>query len=322
MSIFRVFVLLVLAGSAAFAVEPALDGPPFSAQGINIVWQAPSNRWPTNIWVYKVVPQNFPPATVSNLMAIGGFTKKDKTHVEGQPPFKDKRLMYFANEEKTRHLGIFPPLGYLYYRDDEATTRGRDRAKRVPSETEAVELALQYADKLSIPRPELVNKEDGSGLYVARTVDTRSWTDKATQEQVKEVIRRGVSFIRQVDGIPLTGIGTDGGFSIAFTVEGKVASLELIWRRFERHKLQRVSSPAEIVERIKQGQAKVHPFHSSSLNGAKKLTISKVTPFYLGADGETQQDFMYPFASLEGEIEFVDGRKTGIALKCQILADN
>lgn len=321
MNIFRIAFCFLVAGPFALAAGPALDGPPFSAQGTSIEWKAPTNRWPATVWVYKPVPQNFSAPTVSNLMATGGFAKKDKTHVEGQPPFKDKRMMYFANKGRTRHLGIFPPLGYLYYRDDEATLLGRERARGVPTETEARELALQYVDRLGIPRSELVHKEDGSGIYVARTVDTRNWFDKANQEQVKEVIRRGVSFVRQVDGISLTGLGTDGGLNIAFTVEGKIASLELIWRNLERHQSRKVCSHSEMVERIKKGQAKVHPFHTGSLSGVKKLTINKATPYYLGQDGETLQEFMYPFASLEGEIEFEDSRKVGIALKCPMLVD-
>ena len=319
MSVLRTAFCFAVAALSAFAAGPALDGPPFLAQEIGVEWRAPTNRWPSTIWVHKTVPQNFSPSAVSNLMTLGGFTKKDQTHIEGQPPFKDKRLKYFANKRRTRHLGIFPPLGYLYYRDDEATLIGRERAKGVPTEAEAVGLALQYLERLGIQRSELVHKEDGSGIYVARTVDTRGWFDETNQEQVKEVIRRGVSFVRQVDGISLTGLGTDGGLNIAFTVGGKVASLQLIWRNFQRHELHKACSPAQMVERIKQGQAKVHPFHSGRLSGARVLTINKATPVYLGADGETSKELMFPFASLEGEMEFDDGRKVPIALKCPML---
>ena len=305
---------------SAFAAGPVLDGPTFSVTGINVVWNATTNGFPTNLWVYKVIPQDFSPAVISNLMAMGEFSSKDRTHIEGQPPFKDKRLMYFANEEKTRHLGIFPPMGWVYYRDERAVG-GKANARDVPSEDAAVDLALRYLLKLNIKQSEFVTKDTGSDLQIYRVVQDRRRFDKDKQEQVNEIILRGVSFVRCVGGVSLTGRGSDGGFSISFGNEGKIASLELVWRNLQQHKLHNVCSPSEIIELIKQGQAKVHPLNTVDWRSAKKLIVSKVTPFYLGADGETQQDFMYPFASIEGTIEFADGKDVGIALKCPVLAD-
>ncbi|MCI0747837.1 MAG: hypothetical protein L0Y58_20715 [Verrucomicrobia subdivision 3 bacterium] len=73
-----------------------LDGPAFTATNVSIAWNAPTNHWPTSLWIYKVVPQEFSPAVISNLMAIGGFTMKDRSKIEGQRP--DKRLLYFTTD--------------------------------------------------------------------------------------------------------------------------------------------------------------------------------------------------------------------------------
>jgi hypothetical protein len=304
----------------AFAAGPSLDGPTFSVPGIAVVWKAPTNSIPAKLWVYKVVPQDFSPTAISNLMALGPFSSNDRTHIEGQPLFKDKRLMYFANGERTRYLGIFPPFGWSYFKDERAIG-GKGDAKGLPGEDEAADLALRYLLKLGFDRSELATKDGSSDLQVYRVAQDRRRLDKTKQEHVSEVILRGVSFVRRVDGVSLTGRGSDGGFSISFGNEGKVASLELVWRKLEKHQLKNVSPTNEMIERIKQGRAKVHPLNTVDWRNAKSLTVEKVVPFYLGADGETKQEFMYPFASIEGTIQFEDGRNVGIALKCPILAD-
>ena len=314
----RSVIALCLVATTATA-ELVLDGQPFPAENVEIIWEAPTNRWPTNLWVYKVIPQQFSTAAVSNLMALGGFREKDRTHIEGKRPFKDKRLLYFANKERTRHLGIFHPMGWLYYRDDKARNYGRELTKNVPDEARTLELALDWLNKLGVDRSELVTKEGSSELLAYRDVRNRGWYDKDKGEQVKEVSSRGISFVRCIDGISLTGLGTDGGFSISFVGSGKVAALELLWRNHKRHKLYRVVSPAELIKRIQQGEAKVVPTVRINTTGAKKLNIAKVSPYYLGEDGETAQNLVYPFAAVEGTLEGEDGVKRHIALKCPIL---
>lgn len=246
---------------------------------------------------------------------------KDRTHIEGQRPFKDKRMLYFANRERTRHLGIFPPMGWLYYRDERATALGKERAKGVPSEAEAVELALRYLDKLTIDRCQFAKKDHGSELQAYWNLQDRSWFDKAKGEPVSEVISRGVAFVRQIDGVGFTGRGSDGGFSIRFASEGKVADLELVWRNLERQQLCKAISPAQTMDRIKQDRARMVPMTAVNLMGAKKLTINKMVPYYLGQSGDTPQEFVYPFAALECTLDFEGRSSTGVVLKCSILAD-
>lgn len=319
MSGLRTLISFLVTGPTVFAAGLVLDGPAFTVQNVSVVWNAPTNRWPTNLWVYKVVPQDFTPGIVSNLMAVGGFTMRDRTHIEGQRPFKDKRLLYFANKERTRHLGIFPPLGWLYYRDEKTRLVGKEGAKGVPSEAEVLSLALMWLEKLGIDRTQIVTKDDGSELQAYRYVDNRKFFDSAKDEPVSEVILRGVSFVRRIDGVSFTGRGSDGGFTISFANEGKIADMELVWRNLQRHESRKVASPAEIMEHIKQGQSTMVPMTAVDLSNAKKLTINKVTPYYLGEGGDTPQDFVYPFAALECTLESGDGAKAGIVLKCPII---
>lgn len=313
---------LLFTAQSVIATGLVLNGPPFTATNVSMVWNAPTNRWPANLWIYKVVPQEFSPSVVSNLMAIGGFRMKDRTHVEGQPPFKDKRLLYFANKEKGQQLGIFPPYGFLYYRDEKAREIGKHRAPNVPSEAEVLELALKWLDKLGISRADLARKDDSPELYVSRDVRERGWRDKTTGEHIKEVISRGISFVRRIDGVDFTGRGSDAGFFVSFASEGKIADLELVWRKLQKEKFRAVASPTRIMERLKLGQATMVPLTAVDLSGATKLTIDKAFPCYLGTDGEEVQEFVYPFAALECTLEFQGGREARVALKCPILASD
>src|SRR5438477_4277441 len=142
---------LVPMGLTAPAAGLMLDGPKFSAPSINIIWNAETSELPKNVWIYRVVDNEFSPSVFSNLLAIGSFTLKDRTKVDGEPPIKDKQFSFFAGKETAiHHLGIFPPTGWAYYRNARAEALGEAKPQGVPSESEAVALALEWAKRLGI----------------------------------------------------------------------------------------------------------------------------------------------------------------------------
>ena len=79
----KVLSIPVLIGACCLAT-PAADLPRLASgihfQRTNLVvrWKAPSHPWPKALWVYTVSPTRFSPTVISNLMAIGSFTEKDK----------------------------------------------------------------------------------------------------------------------------------------------------------------------------------------------------------------------------------------------------
>ena len=275
-----------------------LEGQTFPATNVDIVWKAPTNALPQRIWVYKCVAQEFSPKVVSHLMALGNFTEKDQTRIQGQRSFREKRIRYFADATRTRHLRIFPELGWIDYADESADHYGKERAQGVPSESQTLELARKLLQNLEIEPGQFAVKEGTSEPYVYRSVRDRSFNDPDTGQKVKEVIRRGVSFVRRLDGINFTGMGADGGVAVAFGPRDRLASLEVVWRNLERHKSYAVMQPAEIVRAVKNGEARLVPMDGGNAQTASRLTIVKVTPFYLGQAGETAQEFVYPFAAL------------------------
>src|SRR5688572_12164023 len=134
-------VIWLMACYSSLSAGLTLEGQTFPATNVDIVWKAPTNALPGRIWVYKCVPQEFSPKVISHLMALGNFTEKDQTRIQGQRSFKEKRIRYFADTARTRHLGIFPDLGWIDYVDESADHYRKERAQGVPSESETLELA-------------------------------------------------------------------------------------------------------------------------------------------------------------------------------------
>ena len=92
-----------------------------------IVWAA-TNELPRDVWVYKVVPQEFSMAVVSNVMALCEF-QFSNLHKTIDPDIEDKKLITFTDKKErwTRYLEIAPTLGWIDYyaqSDPKAPTNG------------------------------------------------------------------------------------------------------------------------------------------------------------------------------------------------------
>src|SRR6266568_5086926 len=86
-----------------------------------ITWPAATNQWPEALWVYKVIPQNFSDAVVSNLMSLGSFTAQDRKKVSPYLREEDSSTIFFGDLEGTqKHLAICPKLGYVEFHDGKA----------------------------------------------------------------------------------------------------------------------------------------------------------------------------------------------------------
>jgi hypothetical protein len=312
------FAFICLLGPAVIAAGPELRGPAFQGEKIDLLW-SPTNKLPLVLWIYKVEAQKFPSTLISNVMALGKFTEKDrKDRFEGQPPFKDKRFMYYADKEVTRQLEIYPPFGHICYTDNKAETTEPEEIKGVPTQQDLLTLGLSWVDKLGIPRSELARKEGGSEFDLSYEERTLGWFDKDKNHHSK-VNLQGIMFIRSIDGVHFTGIGQDGGLCLLFGNEGKIYNLELVWRKLKRYKSCKVASPAQLMDQVKRGETKVHPFSKVDLSNAKKMTIIKASPAYMGQSGDEPQDFMCPYISLTVSVEFEHGTNALTVLQCPLM---
>lgn len=313
----RIIALLLLAPSAGFADAVSQSGNPIGTNRMELVWTVPSNHWPSTLWIYKVVPQNIAPPVISNLMAVGSFTKADRGKPYKRPPFKDDGLLFFRNKEDTRHLGISPYLGWIDYRDEQARAERKVHPEGVPSEEQAYSMALEFLRSFGIDRSQLATKGNTSDLRTYKDFRRKGWFDKSQNKEMEEITSRGVYFIRRIDGIDFSGIGPLGGVYISFGNGGKLTDLNIIWKGLEPFELHNTLTAEQMLEAIREGKTK----WASSLpsrNGIKKITITEVMTFYRGGAGDSERKFIEPFTLLATSVDY--GTTNVIAnLECQIL---
>jgi len=260
-----------------------------------IVWKA-TNDLPSGLWIYKVMPEAFSAAVVSNAMRIGHFEMKDVSRTSGeQSPLKDKHLIYCYNRNeygKPRFLYIAPTIGAMEYgsqRDYKATVEG------VPTTEETERLARDVLFQLGIDRSLLGEKVRKGYDETSTKVDPK--THQLTGPP--QVVVRGISFERRIDGIPLSEAWC---FLIHFGSHGRIEDFKLRWRNFLPSESHRTLTPTEIIGMIKSGRSVFPPQVGASefdVSRSKALTVVKITPRYFNGSGKEWIDFIYPYADLE-----------------------
>lgn len=270
-------------------------GHAYHETNINIIWNAPTNSLPRNLWVYRVVPAQFPAAVISNLTAIGGFTKSDKRSVPNNP-----HTLSFVSPDGKRTLWIAPDLGYYSYTDSAADDMNRPEG--VPDKKGAFELATNLLSKLDIDFSQLAKKDNSS--------DLRSYTTHAQALLYKgfnqaayatNMHMRGIYFIRSINGADFIGTGGRGGCMIEYGHDAKISRITTSWRKLKKYKLDSVATPGMLLKRIEAGNA-VYSIASEDefdWRSVRKITINQVHPLYFGQVYSEPQKVVYPLAQID-----------------------
>lgn len=265
-----------------------------------IVWQAPTNL-PKSLWIYKKLPRVFSVTTISNAIILASF--KDKGFP--QPSTNQTTIWgdHFEGEPQPPCFLILPDMGQMSFTLGD---RRPDSPEGIATNQAAVERAWNCLAQLGLDRSQFVKTNDASsGGY-------------------------GVFIPRQIDGIQVYG-GSEG-FQIWFDKQ-KVLQFCLLFPSLERDKQSQVASPQEIIHCIRAHKAIVLPdpdeedyfARLKKLAGAKKLTITKITPYYSeGVYGETPTNgepakIVTPIAELEAVADFGNSNTT-VRLVSPILA--
>lgn len=317
----KIFLILALVVFGNALRSPAdtyrlegLDGnryqPPTNVQ---VVWKV-TNDLPASLWVYKVIPQNFPMSVISNLMAIGEFRWRDLTK-KTDPFVPDKNLIRFVDKKEnwTRYLEIAPTFGWIEFNADDNGSP-KESVEGVPERDKVEKLALGVLFEMGIDRSLLCNMQNDS-----ETIQGKLSHDG--QKLTTNVISRGISFGRRIDGVE----SRNGRcFKMDFGNHAKIRNFSLSWRNlspFESHPL---ATPDEIKDSIKGGHA-VLPIQSydwTDAENAKTLTVLEATPLYFDREGMKPLDFMYPYAALKVKADFGNSRTAIFYLECPILSTN
>ena len=152
-----------------------------------------------------------------------------------------------------------------------------------------------------------------------RLVDTRG------ESGVEQVITRGVSFIRQVNGIRFNGIGPYGGVEVVFANDERMARLHVVWPKLEPVKSFPVATPAEMTGYIKRGESLLLNAEElgqilTTTNALKRIIVHEISPAYFGVTDEgAPGQRINPFAELHANFEFATTNFTAV-LTCPLVA--
>jgi hypothetical protein len=304
------FILTIVVSLSSPAEPFRLKGQAYQPPtNIDIVWKA-TNDLPHGLWIYRVMPEAFSAAAISNAMTICHFQTNDLA----QPPDKNQIIFKNKNEYCQSHvLSIAPTLGGMDYNSQ---WDYKIPIEDVPSSDKAEALARDILFQLGIDRSSLADKVQKGYDDTSTRYDRQRNLISPTQ-----VIRRGVAFARRIDGLPLSD---NRCFLIHFGIHSRIEDFSLLWRNIQRYESRQVLTTEQIIETIKSGKAVLPEQFGdlTDLNTTKKLAITKITPRYYNGVGKEALDFIYPYADLEMTAETGSTNTTTFFLSCPIFSTN
>ncbi len=295
---------------AAFSLLPATTalgqllpwleslGARFDGSGVRVTWETGAGRLPAELEVLKTAPAVFSLDKISNVVALGEF--KDPARAAALlAPASRGRAATFEEAESGKVLSLTPATGYIEYIDRRADALPGEPVHGVPDEAEALAAARIVLKRLGIAESDLAHRSETGELYRGWVLREIGGYDKQQHKKYKKTTLRGVILFRQVNGLSLSGPGDCGGVRVEFANEGKIRALAVSWRNLKPHHAAKVADPAKIARWIQQGKAVIRmPDDSYPPGMVKGLSVTKVTPQYLGCNGQEPQSLMYPFAML------------------------
>lgn len=292
------FILFVmLAELAAIAAGPPLLDfcQPYNGSATEVIWKAPSNGLPATVRAFKVVPTRYAPDAISNLLQLAGLNEQNRERQTQAGVLQGKDVLTFGNVEGTRHLDIIPSEGTIAFTHiGVIVTAAKEAVTGVPGTNEALQKAFSFLPILGIAKSEVATNLPGKPIPYTLLEETEFRKNKAAGIFVTNVVGRGVTLYRQIDGIPVWG--TAGVFAL-FGNEGRLANLAVTWRRIEPRGVCRVPTAGEFTARVRSGGALIRKAEAGA--SFKRLTIEKVDLYYWESDGSEHQTGIYPFTVLE-----------------------
>lgn len=278
---------------------------------IEVVWAA-TNMLPAALWIYKVAPQEFSTAIVSNLMSICDFHWKNLNKITDSD-VADQKLICLTDRKQrwTRCLEIAPTLGWIEYNADSDPTAFSNSA---PSKAEVEKVANNVLFELGIDRSLVCEKHNGY-----ETVRGKLSPDG--HRLSTNVISRGISFSRKIDGIESQNVAC---FMLVVESNGRIKRLLLNWRHLLPYEPRILATANEIIDSIKAGRA-ILPPQSGDLSGideAVRLTITDIMLRYYDTKGSKPLDFSYPFAAVKVLASIERTNTVSFCLECPILSTN
>jgi hypothetical protein len=300
-------VTTVISSSAAPATLEELNSHLFT--DASIVWEANADKLPKSFWVYqRQLPRVFSATVISNAIVLGSLQDKGfpepstkQTCIMAEPPCPCANVCNFSIIPDDAVMSFTSPS----YKDASV--------EDIPGDQVIAKRAWDYTSQFGL---------DPAQLTRARFFTHLKLSEETGTELSNSICGRGIFLSRQLDGIAFFSASDDGegaeGFSIEFGGSGKIRFFFLRWSDIEPYESQQTTSQQEIAHCIKAHKILVLPNVGEEdffarlklLAGAKKLTITKITPYYgEGIFGEmplndAPSKWIMPFAELDAIADF------------------
>jgi hypothetical protein len=288
-----VFLLILLICVTGLSQTLSLKfGTPFRRTDLDVRWKAPSNSLPKEVWVYRLLPRQFPPVAMSNLTALGPFTRDDLVYSNAS------EMLFKKQSDELTSLLISSRLGAirLQKRNPYGPT---NLATHIPKATELPMLTSNFLAEIGIDVSEVERRADGQPDFHIWEPSTEYFVNHAF---ITNTEFRAVNFRRSVDGATWVGNGSGGNCEIHFGEYGKPSGIKLSWRNLEHSKRYPVAPPATIVKWIQSGRAvqgmtrmDAEPIDWKTV---RSLDVTKAELSYYAGDPFSPSDWLMPFVAL------------------------
>lgn len=306
------FILIFALGATGFSQTLSLQtlGDPFQCSASIIHWNARTNSLSSKVWVYHLLPKEFPSEAVSNLVASCGFTAKDVS-------VSNKDIIVYLSPGKfpDRQLGISSSHGTIFY--ESVTHYGpTNLAKDIPEMDDMPKLTTNFLSALDVDISEIGKNTNGApNFHFWEPFSEYFLPDKI----VTNIEFRAVRFGRYVDGGRVLGAGTAGNGQIEFGEHNKPIQIDIAWPNMERYKSYLTVSPQTIIEWIGEGKA-VHGGILMNLpdidwSTIKSLTIEKAEICYYAGSRVSPSEWLVPVVSLWTTVD-TDNSKIDVEIDC------
>jgi hypothetical protein len=288
------------------------QGPPWKANGkaiparpdLTVRWQD-STKFPRKVWVYQLLPNNFSPEIISNIMMLCSFTERDKIEA-------DTNGITFQSADHSRTLSISFSSGDIDYETAQIRYSPTNLAVGVPSTNELPKVAKSVLDKLHI------KFSDITGWLGKNKVD---FSEPLTMFYVGDVTITNIAyrttyFRRAVDGMPIAG------HFYRFNVgeHGKLSKISIAWPNLKRVKSYPTISQKDVIGFLRKGNAIRGPVSMNigdiDWQSVKGITITKAVPSYL-----IDADRLYPFLRLDVTVD-TGHENVIVAIDCPIIDES
>lgn len=291
---------------------------PFFSPSLNVQWAVPTNQMPSIATVFKIVPDEDPVFTLSNLMKLGRFRPTDSTRSFDPNKISKTGIYTFRASDDGRTLSYAPSHGRIIYSDERAFHGPGSKVEGVPDEASALALTLRYLSQFGISTNDMVKNQVG-GLQCVFPTGAWGHTDEDTR-----IYRRGVGFTRCLDGTDVTGYRA---FFMEYGNDAQLGAIDVNWPVLRPAGSFPVATSTQILKWIKEGRAVAlslsGPVSARYVRVADihKLTIIKLHRFYPYIDEDNPPHRIYPYAMLTATAEFGNDDEEQVTLFAPLISE-